>query len=115
MKIRIAFVANSSSGSFIIHKEKLTEKQLDHIRNHVMYANMKARQYPHDESWKDLSCGNIEFNWWHLIESDTTIKASTFMTNFDLYSFCLKIGVPKEALTNMWHSNAGENGRIPGT
>ena len=76
MKIRKGFVSNSSSSSFIILTDNISAKQLKKIYNH------KIKTDPDD--------------WWSIIEKDDYIQLSTFMDNFDMYTYLINIGVSEE-------------------
>jgi hypothetical protein len=79
MKAKIDFVTNSSSSSFIILKENLTELQMNLIRNHIQAAKMfGASIYEHP---------------WSLDETEDKINGSTLMDNFDMAWFLEIIGV----------------------
>ena len=67
MKIRTAFVSNSSSASFIINKNYLTEEQITKIRTYV----------------EDEKCPES----WYLNENDNTMNMFTVMDNGNLYQF----------------------------
>ena len=80
MKIRIGFVSNSSSSSFVILKKDLSEEQIVQIRNHIEYS---ATNFP-----KILYAYENQF--WNV---DEKIKLYTFMDNFNMHEFLLAIGV----------------------
>lgn len=92
MKLKIDFVTNSSCASFVILKEKLTNLQLMSIRHHTAVANMFLnRDLDNLESWDwDNSDG------WSIEETETEVKGSTSMDNFDMLWFLTKIGVNEE-------------------
>ncbi len=79
MKAKIDFVTNSSSSSFIILKENLTELQINLIRNHIQASKMFG--------------ASIYEQPWRISETETEISGSTTMDNFDMYWFLEMIGV----------------------
>lgn len=89
MKVREGFVSNSSSSSFVVDKGYLTAKQIDHIKNHIGYSELKM--------WWDLGSVN-EPNAWAIRETEGAIELSTFMDNFDMRHFLSRIEVPDEAI-----------------
>ena len=72
MKTRNGFVSNSSSSSFIICKNLLTEWQIEAIKNHT---------------------SSDEYNRWYISEDDIYIYGSTSMDNFDMREFLCMIGI----------------------
>jgi hypothetical protein len=79
MKIRNGFVSNSSSSSFVIPKDKLTEEQIQLIKNHSTEANKHAEYY---------DFGNSD-DYWSISESEYYISGYTFMDNFDMYEYLI--------------------------
>lgn len=88
MKYRVSFVTNSSSGSFVVSKAKLTPLQIWLIHNHTQVAQQLAGAV---ECSFTQYCDNGDA--WHITETDTTIGGSTFMTNFDMGDFFRFIGI----------------------
>ena len=75
MKIRIGFVSNSSSSSFIINKKNLNEHQLESIRNHKDDIN---------EFQKEVGYECSEGDAYSIIESDEYIVGTTSMDNYQI-------------------------------
>ena len=87
MKLRTSFVSNSSSSSYILNKLKMTEFQLELIRDHYnVYKKLTTEEY--------LS----EYDSWNIDENELTIRLYTFMDNLDMGWFLDQIGVPNEAI-----------------
>jgi hypothetical protein len=85
VKIRKAFVSNSSSSSFLIEKKYLSEEQLEKIRNHDEFGMEMG--ILHSDTWK-----------WDIHETRELISGDTWMDNFDMEEFLEKIGVPKDRI-----------------
>ena len=84
MKIRTDFVTNSSSASYILDKNKLTEEQIALIYNHLEAGVILAS--------KEESPFNIYLDPWIIEEKDDSISCHTSMDNFDMGWFLRKIG-----------------------
>jgi len=79
MKIRIGFVSNSSSSSFTISKDDLTELQIALIKNHSEEGAKYGIAYPEDA--------------WNISETDTDVEGYTSMDNFNMEGFMKRIGI----------------------
>ena len=92
MKIRIGFVSNSSSASYIIPKKILSEEQIFQIKNHIEYAQEHFPQI----AWADKGQD------WNITETDEEITASTVMNNFDMHEFLIAIGLENEYIRHVY-------------
>lgn len=82
MKIKKDFITNSSSASFIIGLHDITAWQLHEIYEHVDIAGEDA---------------------WEIHQNRDFVKLYTFMDNFDMYEYLVKIGVDMTKVEE-WHS-----------
>jgi hypothetical protein len=89
MKIKIDFVTNSSSASFAIPLDKITDFQRLMIHNHLDAAKMSMQM----EIWNYTP----KNSGWSIKEEDGEIKGYTSMDNFDMQSFLLNVlKIPEE-------------------
>jgi hypothetical protein len=74
MKCRTCFVSNSSSSSFVIHKDDLTKDQIWMIENHITVSKQQDTYYYIDDPW--------------FIDDDRFfLKGHTSLDNFDMYHY----------------------------
>lgn len=79
MKVRLGFVTNSSSSSFIISKKYLDEDQIEAIRSHSSLGKKLGL-----DCWEDA---------WNIEENREYITGDTWMDNFDMEEFLKEIDV----------------------
>jgi hypothetical protein len=96
MKLRMGFVSNSSSASFIIQKKNISEKQIEMIKNH--YEEGYNLQKKNGETDKYVMEEYYPSDWdkWAIKEDDDTITVATSMTNFDMEGFLTDIGLKED-------------------
>ena len=87
-KVRLGFVTNSSSSSFILQKKNLTESQIEKVINHGEY--IRTRKIMFDGYW------NGPEDDWEIVVKEDVIEGSTTMTNFDMQQFFEYIGINKK-------------------
>lgn len=97
MKIRVGFVSNSSSSSFILNKVFLTNSQIAILKKH---DNFIKNFLDHNDK---TMLGFDEDTGWFVYEEDNFIKLSTTMDNFDMVNFLRFIGADR-AIENMEYS-----------
>ena len=85
MKTREGFVSNSSSASFVLKKNMVSEEQLEKVRNHSKEGKKLGLQYAEDE--------------WNIREGKRLMKGDTYMANFNMREFFQRIGISSEAYT----------------
>ncbi len=81
MKIRNGFVSNSSSSSFVIPKDKLTDIQILSIYNHIEEAEKHQVYYDF--------YGVYEDNAWSISENEFYITGYCSMDNFSMGRFLI--------------------------
>ena len=105
MKHRSCLVSNSSSSSFVIRKNKITNEQLEQIRNYQdeayklgEYDKVTPSEWEREHNIVSGKFGCID-DYWQIRETEDEISAETFIDNFDFEAFLREIGVKDEDIT----------------
>jgi len=94
MKIRNGFVSNSSSSSFVIKKEDLSEEQIEILLNLYDSENPNTNYKKNEKYHKILEEEGGIGDFWDIIEDpDQTISGSTVVDNGFLFEFMKKINI----------------------
>jgi len=102
MKIRNGFVSNSSSSSFVINKNFISNDQLIKIKNHI--AESKKIDQAYEINWSEdedffLQPFNAEnCDAWDITENEDEVMGFTIMDNFDMDRFLELIGIPQSII-----------------
>ncbi len=101
MKTRNGFVSNSSSSSFVISLDDLTEAQVRQIRDHE--NSLTFRKHVSDRVTESKEPG--AYHWdgtqdgWEVKEVDNRLWVYTAMTNFDIEPFLFEeMGLSRETV-----------------
>lgn len=89
MKVRLGFVTNSSSSSFIISKKYIDSDQIAAIWNHIDLSKKMGKEIDF-----------LDFPW-DIEENDEFITGYVYMDNFDMYNFLEDIDVDLDVVE--WH------------
>lgn len=105
MKVRNSFVSNSSSSSFVIRTEYLTDAQIRRIHDHIRESNIIDDFLDKLETEYNLSGKYVdsffkkeyasEDHRWYINEEYQEISGSCNMDNFNMGKFLDQIGVDK--------------------
>ena len=100
MKIRLGFVSNSSSASYVVNKNGLSDETVQKIIDHWELASkiigeLLKKEYPwclegHEYHGNDA---------WNVQNERKHIHLSTIMTNFPMLAYLKAIGVPYGNIT----------------
>ena len=90
MKIRYDYVTNSSSSSFVLAKNAITDEQKQKIYDYEKIAPqvMSEDDYPPEG--------------WGITEDEYFIRGNTWIDNFNMCKFLTLIGVPQNAVEFKW-------------
>jgi hypothetical protein len=89
MKMRVGFVSNSSSSSYLIKKAHLLQCQIEMIKQHSEFAELCKPTSPHNCNGESLLDYSEEV--WVVTENDDEIFMGTYMDNFDMHWYLVNI------------------------
>jgi hypothetical protein len=92
MKVRTGFISNSSSCSFIINRNTISEEKIEQIKQYVNCGDLDKCK---ESSTRCIGCRDDfwEYNdqCWGIDVTEKNISCQTSMANFDLYSYITRV------------------------
>jgi hypothetical protein len=104
MKVRVGFVSNSSSASFVLKMDGLTLFQINAIENHIYFARtMKSKR--DKDGHTDFGYLNRDEDAWMITvdEEANEIHGYTIINNFGMEEFLKFIGVDMSKVEFNYH------------
>jgi hypothetical protein len=112
MKIRNGFVSNSSSSSFVILKDSLTEEQYNMIIKYkewvIFFIDLDEKNWidkdgnsiPSDYEQENRLLNDFSYldSIWNIVEYDYFVFGETPMDNFDMYKFFDYIKIDRKSI-----------------
>jgi hypothetical protein len=86
MKVRVSFVSNSSSASFVIFKSRISPKQERALQD----FETSARQFLDDLG---ESATYRSYSGWEIKETPEAFEGNTVMDNLDIEEFLYHLGI----------------------
>lgn len=97
MKIRLGFVSNSSSSSFMLYKPEMTRAQIYAVQNHAAeYSLIVDPEIRRNIYGGDLTAESGDS--WRITETEHTMRLYTSMDNFDMAAFLEYLGIKASAI-----------------
>jgi hypothetical protein len=100
MKVRLGFVSNSSSASFVIKRESLSEAQIKKIYDYEKCGRLKKCR-EEEERCEGCVPEMFEYNdfGWEISQSKDEIKGCTAIDNFDMRFYLVEVvGIQMESI-----------------
>jgi len=92
LKMRTGFVSNSSSSSFIIAREHISDEQMERLQKHIHWEKYPVFCQMNMDGKGDM------WDEWRITEQDGDVKGYTDMDNFPMKDFLKDLGIDMEVV-----------------
>lgn len=100
MRTRLGFVSNSSSSSFILQKDGLSELHRLMVLNHIecgkMFESFSKQIMDEDNKISRFCIDCYDGDEWFIEETEKEIKGSTIVDNFKMDEYFFILGIDEK-------------------